>query len=223
MVSGIISKVFAGIAVACLLPVLYLVITTSIFISQASVADGTVVEPRNPQNGVKYRSVIQFTTSSGQNVQYTTGVSSSPPEFSYDQKVRIYYDPNDPAGSARADSFVSLWFWPALLGFLGTIFGLVSGGLFLAGFAHRRKINWLEQKGQPIVARITDIRLNTSLKNKGKSPYVVLAQWHDPAQNKLHHFRSDSIWYEPTSLSVGNDINVLVDPNNPDRYQVILK
>ena len=222
VVTTIISRIFGAIGAICLLIAIFLIVSTLLFISQASVADGTVVEPKNPVPDRRYNSVIEFTASNGQLVRYTSGVSSNPAEFQFGQKVKIYYNSNDPQGSARPDSYLSLWFLPTLAGILAIVFGGIAGGFFLAGYTSRKKLRWLQQNGQRVKAEITSVGLNKALRNNGKNPYFVMARWHDPLTKRVYNFKSDSLWVEPTTLSPGTNVDVLIDPKNYDRYQVIV-
>jgi len=217
---NLMAKFFGGAGLVCLLIALVFGVSTQLFLSQASVADGTVIGPRNPESGRKYASTISFTTANGQAVQFTTSVSSSPPEFQLGQKVKIYYSPDNPEASARPDSFLSLWFLPGLFGLLALIFGGLGIGFYMVDFLNRRKIKWLQTNGQRVTAVVSEVRLNTSLKNRGKSPYVVTAQWRNPANSQLYSFKSNSLWVEPAPVAPGKEVSVLVDPKDFGRYHM---
>ncbi len=217
---NLMGKGFGGIGLILLLIALAFGVSTQLFLSQASVADGTVISPRNPESGRRYASVISFNTANGQTVQFTTSVSSSPPEFEFGQKVKVYYNPDNPEASARPDSFLSLWFLPGLFGLLALIFGGLGSGFYMVDFLNRRKIRWLQAHGQRITAVVSDVRLNTSLKNRGKSPYVVTAQWHNPTNNQDYSFKSNSLWVDPAPVAPDKEVSVLVDPKNFGRYHV---
>src|SRR4051794_376600 len=115
--------IFGGIGLVLLLVALGFAINTALFISQAAVADGTVIAAAPPGSTYKSVATITFTTNSGREVEFTSSVRTSPPEFRQGQRVRVFYNPSDPAGSAQAESFISQWFFPALFGFLGLVFG----------------------------------------------------------------------------------------------------
>lgn len=220
MIWKLFALIWGGISALMLLIALIFGIMTQLFISQASGADGTVIAAASPNSTRRSLATIEFTTATGQGVQFNTSISSSPPEFKSGQKVRVYYNPADPAGSARADSFMSLWFFTFLFGLLGLGFGGVGAGFFTAWFLNWRKRKWLGFNGERVRATITTVRLNTMVKMNGKSPYVILAQWHDPLKNMVHTFKSENIRSLPEALGPGDEVNVLVDPTNYRRYYV---
>lgn len=220
MVSKLLAKIFGGFGAALLLVALFLGVSTELFIGQASVAEGTVIAAGNPNSSARSSALIRFTAANGQVVEFNSPVRSNPPEFRLGQTVRVYYEAADPSGSARPDSFLSLWFWPGLAGLLGLVFGIVGAGFFMVWLLNWRKQKWLQLHGQRLTAEIIAIRQNTAVRNRGQSPYVILAQWRDPLK-KLHYtFKSDNIWSNPAPLAPGAEISVLVDPNNPGRYHV---
>jgi len=78
-------------------------------------------------------------------------------------------------------------------------------------------------KWSPYTNSVPDNRaFNTSFQINGSSPYQVVSQWLDPINKKMHVFRSDDIWYDPSSLLIDNSINVYIDPQNYKRYHVDL-
>ena len=82
-----------------------------------------------------------------------------------------------------------------------------------------RKNVWLHQNGRRIQAEFTR-ELNTSLEVNGSNPYRIVCQWLDPVKNEMHIFNSANIWFDSTNYIPGKTIEVLVDPNNPRRYDV---
>ena len=218
MVARIIGKVFGIFGAVMFLIALVFMVTTLLFISQASVATGTVL--RESFGGRTYRATISFITAAGQDVQFDSSVRTSPPEFQVGQKVRVYYNQDDPGGSARVDSFISLWFLPGLFALLGLVFSAIGTAFYLVYFLNKRKQQWLQRNGQRLTAEVSSVRLNTSVRNRGKSPYVIMAQWHDPTNGMVRTFRSNNLWRDPAPFSPGDKVSVLVDPRNYGRYYV---
>jgi hypothetical protein len=68
------------------------------------------------------------------------------------------------------------------------------------------KNRWLKQNGTRIIARATD-----SIK-------IINAEWTDPRTHTTYQFRS----YVPQTVNVklGESVDVLIDPDNPERYTV---
>ena len=75
------------------------------------------------------------------------------------------------------------------------------------------KTRWLKQHGTPIIARVTD-----SVFSVQSSTKTIIAEWTDPRTNTTYQFRS----FVPTSVPVklGESIDVLIDPEHPERYTV---
>lgn len=213
------ALIFGGIGVVMLLVATGFTISTALFLSQSAQADGVVIEAAPPGSTYKSTATIEFTTADGRQVQFNSGVRASPPEFRQGQRVRVYYDPANPAGSARVNSLLSMWFLTGLFGILGLVFGGVGLGFAIPWVSGARKKKWLSLNGQRVTAYITGVVLNRSVRNMGKSPYIIMAQWHDP-NNVPYAFKSESIWKLPPATNPGDAIEVLIDPQNPRRYWV---
>ncbi|HEX2914482.1 MAG TPA: DUF3592 domain-containing protein [Chloroflexia bacterium] len=210
--------IFGAIGALALLIVLIFTIGNLTFISQAATANGTVINLK--QGGRAYFPVIRFSTSAGQAIQFTGNNGSSPPEFQIGQNVKVFYKPDNPASSAKADSFLSFWFEAMLAG----IFALIFGGIGLVCYSFyyfiQRKIKWLQRHGQRVIGQVSSIRLNTHVRNRGKSPRVVTVHWLNPQSGRMHTFTSGNIWLEPLPFEAGSPISILIDPSNLNRYYV---
>ena len=77
------------------------------------------------------------------------------------------------------------------------------------------KTRWLKRHGTRIIARVTD-----SIFAAGSgTAKVIVAEWTDPRTNTTYQFRT----YVPQSAQVklGESVDVLIDPEHPERYTVI--
>ena len=83
-----------------------------------------------------------------------------------------------------------------------------------------RKVKALKANGQRIQAKVKHIGLNTSHKINGRSPYQIQAQWQNPSTSKVHVFKSEYLWFDPTDYVNEEEITVLIDRNNPKKYYV---
>lgn len=83
---------------------------TASFLARCSRVTGVIVEDTG-------HPLIRFTTEAGVSVQFVQngGASGEP-----GAPIAVVYDPNDPAGSAHADTFFALW---------GSILGALPAGL----------------------------------------------------------------------------------------------
>ena len=87
-------------------------------------------------------------------------------------------------------------------------------GVAIGFYAWRRtKTRWLKQHGTRIIAKVTD-----SIFSANGNVKIIIAEWTDPRTNTTYQFRS----YVPTTVHVklGESVDVLIDPDNPERYTV---
>jgi len=88
-------------------------------------------------------------------------------------------------------------------------------GLGIGLFARSvSKTRWLKRHGTRIIARVTD-----SIFAAGSgTTKVIIAEWTDPRTNTTYQFRS----YVPQTAQVklGESVDVLIDPEHPERYTV---
>jgi len=77
------------------------------------------------------------------------------------------------------------------------------------------KSHWLKQHGTRVIARVTDVIFAAGSSN----PKMITAQWTDPGSERTYTFHS----LVPTTfrMKVGETVDVLVDPDNPERYSVV--
>ena len=52
------------------------------------------------------------------------------------------------------------------------------------------------------------------------NPYLIYVQWKKPMTSKLHVFKSENIWFDPTDHINTDEITVLIESNNPKKYYV---
>ena len=76
------------------------------------------------------------------------------------------------------------------------------------------KTRWLKQHGTRIIAKVTDSIYAAGI----GTAKIIIAEWTDPRTNTTYQFRS----YAPSSVHVklGESVDVLIDPDNPERYIV---
>ncbi|HEV2581036.1 MAG TPA: DUF3592 domain-containing protein [Ktedonobacteraceae bacterium] len=84
----------------------------------------------------------------------------------------------------------------------------------------------VRRHGTSIAATVTkiDAELVVRIAREYNTSYFIYADWEDPRTHKVYHFKSKagsariSFLHPPGSL-----IEVLIDPKNPRRYEVVLK
>jgi hypothetical protein len=191
------------------------------FRSRASVASGVVLENvwSSGSRNMSYSPRVEFRTASGRVVHFVSRVSSQPPAFREGESVKVLYDPDDPT-NASIDSFFEQWFGSLILGGLGLVFALV-GGIWLSVVARSKRLNeWLQINGTRVLAQLQGVELNRGLEVNGRNPYRIMAQWLNPATNRIHIFHSENLWFDPRRFVSGPTVQVLIDPNDPKRYHM---
>jgi len=151
-------------------------------------------------------------------VESTRG--SKPPAYSVGQEVFILYDPENPH-NARIESFLDMWLGAVLFTLLGSIFllvGVMPHGLDI----HRQKtIEYLKTRGQIIHGKASKIYQVTSYSEHGENPWCIVVRWLNQDSGKLHVFKSDHIWYNPSDfVKIGEEVEVRIDPKNPKKHWV---
>ena len=228
---AIVKFVMLVVGVAMLAGAVYMYNNTRSFLANAVHAQGTVLDlertesvtrdGNNSHLSVSYFPVVQFTDGSGRQIKFTSGSGSNPPAYSRGDKVEVLYHADAPE-KARINGFMSLWFGPLLVGGLGVVFTALSVGLIGVSARRKRLEAHLKTSGMPIEATFESVEQNTSMKVNGRSPWRVLAQWLDPATSQVHVFKSDNLWFDPSTYIKDRKINVFIDRADPKKYYVDL-
>jgi hypothetical protein len=93
-------------------------------------ADGVIVK-------ADYRALIQFTTASGQQVQFRNSVNST--SNTEGDHVPVVYDPAKPQ-EAAVDAFAGRWFFPGLFGIIASPFLLVGLSFAIVARFQRQRL-----------------------------------------------------------------------------------
>lgn len=120
-----------------LLPLAFFLGSNSLeFMEGAQQAEGVVIDLQasSSDGSTVYSPVVRFEPQSGAQVVFTGSVRSSPPAYSLGEPVKVYYRPENPA-DAMINSVMELWFGPILVGFMGTVFLVIS--LFIGRLARQ--------------------------------------------------------------------------------------
>ncbi len=227
---SILKYFFAVLGVAALLGAFSAYKNTQDFLDEAVMVEGRVIElirsvrktgsgSDSNQTKVRYRPVIVFETRTGQSVEFTASTGSNPPAYSVGHPVNVLYQESEPA-KARIDDFSSLSGQPLILAALGSIFSFVGFSMILSGVRKTKRVQRLKLNGIPVTSKFQRVELNTSIAVNDKSPYIIVTQWVNPETSKLHVFKSDNIWFDPTDHIDGPEITVLIERGNPKRYHV---
>lgn len=218
---NIIKYVFTIIGVGMLAGAFYLYSSTSSFLETAVTADGTVVElvRSRSSDSTSYYPVVVFKDAQGRQVEFRSSSGSNPPSYNRGESVVVLYEPASPE-NAKIQGFFSLWGGATIVGGLGVVFGLVGGGMLVAGAMKKRNREGLQKNGVQVHAKFESVEQNTSLKVNGRSPYQIVCQWQHPQTKEVHLFRSDNLWFDPSDHIPGDTVPVLVDESNLKKYWV---
>jgi hypothetical protein len=218
---GIIKYGFTVLGIGLILVALYLLQITRTFLAEASRANGTVIElvRSRSSDSNTYAPVVRFVTEAGESIEFTSDTSSNPPSYSEGESVEVLYRTAAPR-AARINGFFSLWLGPIIAGGLGTVFGLIGGGMLFAPMLAGRKQADLKQRGTRIVTTFQSVEQNTSVSVNGRHPFRVVTQWTNPATSQIHVFESENLWFDPTAHINARDIGVYIERGNPKRYYV---
>jgi hypothetical protein len=220
----IISVAFSVIGLGMLVGSFFIFSSTSRFIAGAVEAEGQVValdrsrsSSSSGSSSTTYRPVVEFISSKGKRIEFTSNVGSNPPSHRVGESVRVLYDPANP-DSARIESFFQLWFVFIIFFVLGLLLAAIGLTMILMRATGRKRAEWLRQHGRRMHTAFTGVELNHSFTVNGRSPYQIISQSPDPASNTVRVFQSENIWFDPSDYIKGETIDVLVDPKNPKKY-----
>lgn len=154
----------------------------------------------------------------GQPLQFHSSYSSS--DMQVGDAITVHYPPNKPE-DAEIKDFFTQWFAPLFL----SVFVLTFGGIGFYGLSKQLKRIKAKRelftygKGRKTSLPVTDVIYDASFKVNGRSPFVIVCQYHDAVSNKLYEFKSDHIGYDPAEfLKSREGIDIYIDPNDLTRY-----
>lgn len=193
---------------------------TQKFLSTAVKAQGKVVDLLNSSSDgdTVYAPIITFKDRKGVEHQIISSVYSDPPRYAVGAIVPMVYDPKDPSHAEVYDSF-DLYFEAGALAVVGMIPLIVGGGILVFLYRRQRRELWLRENGMSVAAKVTSVALNMRLTVNGRHPYIIYAQWQDPASQITYQFRSKNLWYDPRQY-VKETIEVMIDPSDPKKYMM---
>jgi hypothetical protein len=154
----------------------------------------------------------------GQPMEFYSSFSSS--DMQVGDAVTVHYPPDKPE-EAEIKSFFTQWFVPLFL----SVFVVTFGGIGFYGLSKQLKQIRAKRelftygKGRKTSLPVTDVIYDSSFKVNGRSPFVIVCQYHDAVSNKLYEFKSEHIWYDPSEfLKSREGIDIYIDPNDLTRY-----
>ena len=185
--------------------------------SRAHVTGTVVDQNKRCHKGCSYRPVVEYTFG-GERYRIIGTVGNASPVFDLGETVTVLVPERDPR-DARIDHWTESGF--------GILFGLgffvIFGGIGLPSlYFWRRRLagaRWARQQGTPVRAELAGVEKDTRVKVRGRSPYVIVAQWQNPRDRKVYRFTSEPTWLNPSLyLKDRTHVDVRVDPAQPRRY-----
>ena len=113
-------------------------VSTRRFVAGAARTTGTVIklaERRETDRGrtrTSYAPVVRFVTARGVHGEFPSRLGSNPPAYRVGDRVPVLYNPADPREAAIA-TFLSLWLFTLLFGFVGTVFAGIGAVMLALG------------------------------------------------------------------------------------------
>lgn len=201
---------------------------SSITPKQETCTDSNGSGPNRSFPCTKYHANTTWLDAQGRQHQFTFK-SENPNTYRIGQTLNLLYDPLNPE-KVKKDSQLEIWGIPGMMLFFGCIFAI--GGLSVGYFAYARsQLNqWLQLNGQRIKATFMDVATDYNnstvgrMSNKSyhrRTPYYqVRASWTNPRTRAVHIFCSEWLAADLSAQLEGKTIDVLIDPENPERYLV---
>lgn len=194
---------------------------SSRFLETAVSVQGVVVdyETRLSEGKTLYQAIVEFPGEDNQQHRLVSSVASAPPAYEQGDNVEVLHLPGQ-AQEARINSFFELWGGMTVVLILGAVFLAVGLTMLVAGrLNHRRKID-LRTSGTRVAAEFQTVRCDHRFTINDRKSYVIICQWLNPETQKLHIFKSEKIWFDPTRVINRPTIDVYIQPGNPQKYYV---
>ncbi|MCP1315815.1 MULTISPECIES: DUF3592 domain-containing protein [unclassified Halomonas] len=193
------------------------------FHAKADSTEGRVVElvESRSQDSTTYRPVVTFTTDDGTRVQFTSREGSNPPRYAPGERVEVLFDPDNPRNARLDGLFDTIGAW-MIVGGIGAVFlaGAV-GSLLFSRFTASQNAR-LREQGLRLETTYQGVERNTGLSVNGRHPYRVTSQWLNPESLEVHVFKSENLWYDPSSYLETDTIPVFIEQGNPRKYHMDL-
>lgn len=214
----IIFWIFAAIGLLMLMGGSYLYLSGYSQEKSGIVTTGEIIDlsVHRSDNVISYCPVVKYTDGQDAYIMESSYCSSGYRNASGDN-IDIIYQPGIP-GNAVISAFGGLYGGAVILLGMGVIFALV--GTLPLMIMHRRgkSVQRLLRDGMPVKAGITGTDMNTMISINGRSPYRIVAQVHNRAENTVKLYYSHNIEFDPAPFIHQEFVTVYVDTKNPDNY-----
>lgn len=216
---GILKYLFAVVGIALLIGSVYSYNHTHDFLENAITAQGKVIDliySESDDSGV-YKPKVTFETVDGQEISFTSSAGSNPPSYSVGESVNVFYAEATPH-RAKIDGFFSLWGVALITGIIGMVFTAIGGTIVVMGVLKSREVKYLKSYGVPVNAKFQRVSRDRSTEVNGENPFEIVASWQNPVTRKIHVFKSEPIWFDPSDYIDRESVVVLIEKANPNKY-----
>ncbi|MCG8708556.1 DUF3592 domain-containing protein [Brenneria sp. 4F2] len=197
----------------------YIFIKDYSFKQNAVSTKGMIIDlVRSTKTSSSYYPIINFFVSDGKKITFRSNLASTSYAGSDGETVEVLYDPDNPRNAKiNPQSAFLFYFAPFIMALMGLTF-MLAGSLPLYLIRRKQAMNeTLRHSGQPITAKITEIKQNSMLKVNGVHPYRIVAQFTDSAK-QTKTFYSANLFYNPEHAIHRDTVTVYVDRNNEKKY-----
>ncbi|WP_115717821.1 DUF3592 domain-containing protein [Gallaecimonas mangrovi] len=217
---GCVLNAFSVIGLLMLAGTFYSIYSTHTFLKHAVTAPGQVVDldySQSSDGSGTYHPEVAFKDQYGQNHIFISNSGSNPPSYDRGDSVEVIYLPSKPE-QARINSFLSVWFVPIICSIFGVVFSAIGWGGRAVAVRQTRSIDKLKTQGRAIEANITSAEKDESYSRNGQHPFIIFAQWQNPATQEIHVFKSDAIWFDPLPYLDRDVVTVMLAPRDNSQY-----
>lgn len=216
-----IKYLLIAVGVICLTLSAVLYQHTRSFQKAALTATGEVTNMirREQTRNHSYSPAIRFQTAQGEIVEHVSPVMIKSDKYKVGDKVEMLYDPANPK-DAVINGFFAVWGLTMMFGYVGVAALLFGGAPMLWAKRKAKKAQELMTTGRRVNATTQGVHLNKRIEVNGKNPLQIHAQWQDPVTQKIHIFKSDNIWFDPSAYIKNENLVVYINPDNLKEYHM---
>ncbi len=212
--------IFAIIGVIIFIVALFVFKSELNLVRNGTETTGVVIElsiSKSSDNGSIYHPIIKFNTENNREIIFRSPEGSSHSRYHIGENISIIYLPNDPQ-KATINNFLGLYGAGTILSVFGFLFA--SAGFIPLYFIRRRasRNQRLKRDGMPINVKISEIIINNNLRINHRSPYQIIADYHDTLNNRLIRYKSGYLFFDPTPYINREFVTVYVDRRKPKIY-----
>ena len=206
-----------------LFPLVFLIIGLSLGvatynrINNATIVEGTIISHRekHDSDGFQYASIVEFKNLDGVIQKDTESVYSFPEPENIGKKVTVFINNKN---QVTIGTFSNVWLLPIIFSAISIPF-MIIGAIFIGIYLKTTsKIAYLRDYGRKIESTNYKIEQNRMIRINYKNPYYISSTF--VVDGKEYKVKSE-ISLKPIT-SKNNSVEILYDPNDPDKNIILL-